>query len=131
MREYAPHHPPRNDRVLVSAQTVLLRMLDEARLERHPDALAGLTWYYWLFVERVRSVNATAEEKQPLLSEIELWFSATRRNTILWLALEALMMRRATRHPTLPAHFWRAPLRGTQQLCRSESVPRLGWSTKR
>ena len=37
-----------------------------------PDDLAGLAWYYWLSVERVRSVNATAEEKQLLLSEIEL-----------------------------------------------------------
>ena len=44
-----------------------------------PDDLAGLAWYYWLLVERVRSVNATAEEKQLLLSEIELWFSAARR----------------------------------------------------
>jgi hypothetical protein len=42
-----------------------------------PDDLAGLAWYYWLLVERV--VNATAEEKQSLLSEIELWFKAARR----------------------------------------------------
>jgi len=44
-----------------------------------PDDLASLAWYYWLLVERVRSVNATAEEKQLLLSEIELWFNAARR----------------------------------------------------
>ena len=37
-----------------------------------PDDLAGLAWYYWLLVERVRSVNATGEEKQLVLSEIEL-----------------------------------------------------------
>ena len=47
-----------------------------------PDHLAGLAWYYWLLVERVRSVNATAEEKQLLLSEIELWFSAARRKCL-------------------------------------------------
>jgi len=43
------------------------------------DNLAGLASYYWLLIERVRLVNATAEEKQLLLSEIELWFNATRR----------------------------------------------------
>ena len=47
-----------------------------------PDDLAGLAWYYWLSVERVRSVNATAEEKQLLLSEIELWFNAARRKCL-------------------------------------------------
>ena len=46
------------------------------------DDLAGLAWYYWLLVKRVRSVNATAEEKQLLLSEIELWFNAARRNCL-------------------------------------------------
>src|SRR5262245_31082480 len=43
------------------------------------DDLAGLTWYYWLLVERVRSVNATAEELQPLLARIELWFRDAKR----------------------------------------------------
>jgi hypothetical protein len=43
------------------------------------DDLAGLASYYWLLIERVRLVNATAEEKQLLLSEIELWFNAARR----------------------------------------------------
>ncbi len=47
-----------------------------------PDDLAGLAWYYWLFIGRVRSVNATAEEKQLLLSEIELWFNAARRKCL-------------------------------------------------
>lgn len=47
-----------------------------------PDDLAGLAWYYWLLVERVRSVNATAEEKQLVLSEIELWFNAARRKCL-------------------------------------------------
>ena len=47
-----------------------------------PNDLAGLAWYYWLLVERVRSVNATAEEKQPLLSEIELWFNVARRKCL-------------------------------------------------
>lgn len=47
-----------------------------------PDDLAGLSWYYWLLVERVRSVNATAEEKQLVLSEIELWFNAARRKCL-------------------------------------------------
>jgi hypothetical protein len=47
-----------------------------------PDDLAGLAWYYWLLVERVRSVSATAEEKQLLLSEIELWFNAARRERL-------------------------------------------------
>jgi len=47
-----------------------------------PDDLAGLAWYYWLLVERVRSVNATGEEKQLVLSEIELWFSAARRKCL-------------------------------------------------
>jgi hypothetical protein len=46
------------------------------------DDLAGLAWYYWLLVERVRSVNATDEEKQPLLSQIELWFNAARRKCL-------------------------------------------------
>jgi hypothetical protein len=47
-----------------------------------PDDLAGLAWYYWLLVERVRSVNATAEEKQPLLTQIELWFTGARRRYV-------------------------------------------------
>ena len=47
-----------------------------------PDGLAGLAWYFWLLVERVRSVNATAEEKQLLLSQIELWFNAARRKCL-------------------------------------------------
>jgi hypothetical protein len=47
-----------------------------------PDDLAGLTWYYWLLVERVRSVDSTAEEKQLLLSEIELWFNTERRKCL-------------------------------------------------
>ena len=47
-----------------------------------PDDLASLAWHYWLSVERVRSVNATAEEKQLLLSEIELWFNAARRKCL-------------------------------------------------
>ena len=46
------------------------------------DGLAGLAWYYWLLVARVRSVNATAEEKQLLLSKIELWFNAARRKCL-------------------------------------------------
>jgi hypothetical protein len=47
-----------------------------------PDDLASLAWYYWLLVERVRSVNATAEEKQPLLTQIELWFAGARRRCL-------------------------------------------------
>ena len=43
-----------------------------------PYDLAGLAWYYWLLVERVRSVNATADEKQLLLSQVELWFANVR-----------------------------------------------------
>ena len=46
------------------------------------DGLAGLAWYYWLLVAGVRSVNATAEEKQLLLSKIELWFNAVRRKCL-------------------------------------------------
>jgi hypothetical protein len=47
-----------------------------------PDGLADLAWYYWLLVERVRSVNAAAEEKQPLLTQIELWFTGARRRCL-------------------------------------------------
>ena len=61
------------------------------------DHLAGLAWYYWLLVERVRSANATAEEKQLLLSEIELWFNAARRKC-LGLGLLSLSSTRRRTH---------------------------------
>jgi len=61
------------------------------------DHLAGLAWYYWLLVERVRSANATAEEKQLLLSEIELWFDAARRKC-LGLGLLSLSSTRRRTH---------------------------------
>ena len=69
------------DRAQVSTQAVLLRCSVMRPLSDIPDLdnLAGLASYYWLLIERVRLVNATAEEKQLLLSEIELWFNAARR----------------------------------------------------
>jgi hypothetical protein len=72
------------DRAQVPAHGSLVTVFGDARSKRHsrPDDLAALAWYYWLLVERVRSANATAEEKQPLLSEIELWFSAARRRCL-------------------------------------------------
>lgn len=47
-----------------------------------PDDLAGLAWYYWLLVERVRSVNAPANEKQALLRKIERWFWRARERRL-------------------------------------------------
>jgi hypothetical protein len=72
------------DRAQVPAQAVLLRSTVMRTLGDipDPDDLAGLAWYYWLLVERVRSVNATAEEKQPLLTQIELWFTGARRRCL-------------------------------------------------
>lgn len=72
------------DRAQVPATAGLLRysVMRASSDIPDPDNLAGLAWYYWLLVERVRSLNATAEEKQPLLSEIELWFSAARRRCL-------------------------------------------------
>ena len=54
-----------------------------------PDDLAGLAWYYWLLVERVRSVNATGEEKQLVMAPttlqqfIQLVRQAFERHTIM------------------------------------------------